>query len=241
MQGNCLEKMKEIPDGSIDLILTDPPYSKTKCHWDSMIPLPEMWDQLERVIKPNGAIILFGRQPFTTKLIASNYPLFRQTWVWDKVIGVNFMNAKKMHTQGFEDVIVFYNKLPTYNPQMEAGEPYKDNRVIKDRTPTEALGSRASYVKQDNKGERYPRGMVRFSGRNNKPLHPTQKPTALLEYFIMTYSNENDTVLDFTFGSCSTGVACINTNRSFIGIELDEEYFRIGNERLNKILFENIF
>jgi len=230
--GDCLEKMKDIPDGSVDMILTDPPYGKTACKWDSIIPLEPMWEQLNRIIKSNGAIVLTSRQPFTSKLIISNLKMFRQTWVWDKIIATNFMNAKKMHTQGFEDICIFYKKLPTYNPQMEKGKPFKDNRKTNYRTNTEALGSRVKYNKQNNNGERYPRGLLKISGRNNKPIHPTQKPVALMEYLIKTYTNENETVLDFTMGSGTTGVACKNLNRKIIGIELDENYFNIAKERI---------
>ena len=230
--GDCLEIMKDIPDKSIDMILADLPYGTTACKWDTIIPFEPLWEQYERVIKDNGAIVLTARQPFTSMLITSNKKMFRQTWVWDKVIGVNFMNAKKMHIQGFEDICVFYKKLPTYNPQMEEGTPFKDSRETKHRTETEALGSRAKYTPQNNNGTRYPRGIIRFSARNNKPLHPTQKPVALLEYLIKTYTNENETVLDNVMGSGSTGVACINTNRNFIGIELDEDYFEIAKKRI---------
>lgn len=234
MQGDCLELMKDIPDGSIDAIITDPPYGTTACKWDSVIPFEPMWAELKRIIKPNGAIVLTARQPFTSALVMSNPKMFRQSWVWDKVIGVNFMNAKKMHVQGFEDVLIFYSKSPTFNPQMEAGKPYKDNRKTEYRTKTEAIGSRAKYVVQDNSGERYPRGIVKFSSRDNKPLHPTQKPVALMEYLIKTYTHEGETVLDFTMGSGSTGVACVNTNRNFIGIELDEKYFEIAKARIEE-------
>jgi len=233
LKGDCLELMKDIPDKSIDAIICDLPYGTTKCKWDSVIPFEPLWEQYERVIKDNGAIVLTARQPFTSMLITSNKKMFRQTWVWDKVIGVNFMNAKKMHTQGFEDICVFYRKLPTYNPQMEEGDPFKDSRKTKHRTKTEALGSRAKYTPQNNIGTRYPRGIIRFSARNNKPLHPTQKPVALMEYLIKTYTNEGETVLDNTMGSGTTGVACVNTNRNFIGIELDDKYFEIAEKRIN--------
>lgn len=238
-QGDCLELMNGIPDKSIDMILCDLPYGTTQCSWDIVIPFNKLWLQYERIIKENGAIVLTARQPFTTKLIDSNINLFRQTWVWDKVIGVNFMNAKKMHTQGFEDVCIFYKSLPTYNPQMEEGKPYKDNRNIGYRTKTEALGSRANYIPQDNKGERYPRGIIRVSARNNAPLHPTQKPVELFEYFIKTYTNEGDLVLDNCIGSGTTAIACINTNRNFIGIELQEEYYKLAINRVNKHIIDH--
>lgn len=230
--GDCLDLMFGIPDGSIDMILADLPYGATNCSWDKTIPFEPLWAHYERIIKDNGAIVLTARQPFTSQLISSNIDLFRQTWVWDKVIGVNFMNAKKMHTQGFEDIVVFYKKPPTYNPQMEKGKPYKDNRNITYRTKTEALGSRANYIPQDNKGIRYPRGIIRISARNNNPLHPTQKPVKLMEYLIKTYTNEGDLVLDNVMGSGTTGVACKNLNRRFIGIELDDKYFSIAKERI---------
>jgi site-specific DNA-methyltransferase (adenine-specific) len=236
---DCLEGMKYIDDKSIDMILCDLPYGTTACKWDTIIPFEPLWEQYERVIKDNGAIVLTARQPFTSLLITSNLKLFRQTWVWDKVISTNFMNARKMHIQGFEDVVVFYKRLPTYNPQMEEGEPYKDNRSIPHRTKTEALGSRAPYQPQDNKGVRYPRGIVRFSARNNSPLHPTQKPVELFEYFIKTYTNEGELVLDNCMGSGTTAIACINTNRNYIGFELNNEYYEIAKNRINKHILDN--
>lgn len=224
--------MKDIPDGSIDMILTDPPYGTTACKWDSIIPLDKMWEQLKRVIKPNGAIVITARQPFTSVLIISNLSIFRQTWSWDKVISVNFMNAEKMHTQGFEDVVVFYKKLPTYNPQMEIGNPYQDNRQTNERQSVESLGSKVPFMKRNNIGVRYPRGIIKISSRNNNPVHPTQKPVKLMEYLIKTYTNKGDTVLDFTMGSGTTGVACKLQRRDFIGIELDPDYFRIAKKRI---------
>ena len=238
-QGDCLELMKDIPDKSVDMILCDLPYGTTSCKWDSVIPFEPLWEHYKRVIKDNGAIVLTARQPFTSRLIASNEKMFRQTWVWDKVIGVNFMNAKKMHIQGFEDICVFYKKLPTYNPQMEEGIPFKDSRETKHRTETEALGSRVKYTPQNNNGTRYPRGIIRFSARNNKPLHPTQKPVPLFEYLIKTYTNDGETVLDNCMGSGTTGAACKNLNRKFIGIELDKNYFEIAKNRILEINMED--
>ena len=236
---DCLEGMKRISDGSVDMILCDLPYGTTSCKWDSVIPFEPLWEHYKRVIKDNGAIVLTARQPFTSRLIASNEKMFRQTWVWDKVIGVNFMNAKKMHIQGFEDICVFYKKLPTYNPQMEEGIPFKDSRETKHRTETEALGSRVKYTPQNNNGTRYPRGIIRFSARNNNPLHPTQKPVPLFEYLIKTYTNDGETVLDNCMGSGTTGVACKNLNRKFIGIELDENYFEIAKNRILETSLED--
>ncbi len=232
IHGDCLEVMPTIPGKSIDMILCDLPYGTTACKWDTVIPFEPLWVQYERIIKDNGAIVLTARQPFTSLLVASNIKHFRQTWVWDKVIAVNFMNSYKQHTQGFEDVCVFYKKQPTYNPQMETGKPFKDNRQTSERWKTEALGSRWKYVIQDNNGTRFPRGIIRFSARNNKPLHPTQKPVALFEYLIKTYTNEGETVLDNCIGSGTTATACINTNRNYIGIEKDETYYNIARQRI---------
>ena len=235
-QGDCLELMKSIPDGSVDAIITDPPYGTTSCKWDSVIPFEPMWAELKRVIKPNGAIVLTAQQPFTSALIMSNPKLYRYNWVWDKVISTNFMNAKKMPLKGFEDVCVFYKKPPTYNPVMTEGKPFTDkrNNVLKERVSKEIYGTMPLPMGQKNEGTRYPRGFIKISARNNKPLHPTQKPVALLEYLIKTYTNEGETVLDFTMGSGSTGVACVNTDRNFIGIELDEKYFEIAKKRIEE-------
>ena len=233
--GNWLEILGNIPDGSIDAIITDLPYGKTNCKWDKVIPFEPMWKAVNVVLKPNGVFITTSRQPFTSELIVSNLVAFVQTWVWDKKIGVNFMNAKRQHLQGFEDICVFCNGQPTYNPQMEYGKPFKDNRITQYRTSTEALGSRAKYVKQDNQGTRYPKGIIRFSGRNNKPVHPTQKPVMLYEYLIRTYTNENETVADFCMGSGTTGVACASTNRKFIGVEMHEPYFKVAKTRIKAL------
>jgi len=235
-KGDCLEVMKLIPDGSVDAIITDPPYGTTSCKWDSVIDFKLMWEQLNRIIKPNGAIVLFGSEPFSSALRMSNIKNYRYDWVWDKVVGTGFLNANKMPLKGFENVLIFYNKLPTYNPIKTKGKPFKDVRdnPNNQREVKEYLGTKPKPKKQDNKGDRHPRGFVKISSRNNKPQHPTQKPVALMEYFIKTYTNENETVLDFTMGSGSTGVACKNTNRNFIGIEQDEKYFKIAEERINK-------
>ena len=220
----------------VDAIITDPPYGTTACKWDNVIPFADMWLRLNKLIKPNGVIVLFGSEPFSSYLRISNIKNYKYDWIWEKTIGTNFMNVKKMPNRSYEKISVFYSKLPTYNPQMREGKPYKDNRTIDTRTKTEALGSRAKYIKQDNNGERYPNGTINISSRNNKPVHPTQKPVALMEYLIKTYTNENETVLDFTMGSGTTGVACKNLNRKFTGIELDENYFNIAKDRIESIV-----
>tara|TARA_B110000211_G_C13912072_1_gene478835 strand:- start:139 stop:843 length:705 start_codon:yes stop_codon:yes gene_type:complete len=231
MQGDCLERMKEIPDGSVDMILTDPPYGTTACKWDSIIPLEPMWEQLKRVIKPNGAIVMTASQPFTTTLISSQMKLFKYSWLWDKGQGTGFLNAKRQPLRSCEDVVVFYKKQPTYNPQMRLGfKPYKCKQGA---TKTQNYGNQSGAITVSD-GSRYPLTLVAFN-RDGAKVHPTQKPVALMEYLIKTYTNETDTVLDFTMGSGSTGVACVNTNRKFIGIELDEDYFRVAKERIDKV------
>ncbi len=239
MQGDCLERMKEIPDGSVDMILTDPPYGTTACKWDSIIPLEPMWEQLKRIIKPNGAIVMTASQPFTTTLIASNMKMFKYCWVWEKPKGTGHLNANKMPMRYTEDICVFYSKPPAYIPQKTKGhKPANTNgRRKKD---TDVYGK---FNEQITGGytERHPKNIIKVNNVNSAHgiVHPTQKPVALMEYLIKTYTNENETVLDFTMGSGSTGVAAKNLNRNFIGIELDENYFNIAKERINKHVATN--
>jgi len=229
MQGDCLERMKEIETGSVDMVLTDPPYGTTACKWDSIIPLEPMWKQLKRVIKPNGAIVMTASQPFTTTLIASNMKMFKYCWVWSKGQGTGFLNAKKQPLRSCEDVVVFYGSQCIYNPVMRTGfKPYK---CAQGRTKTQNYGKQTGAVTVSN-GERYPLTLIEFK-RDSGKSHPTQKPVALMEYLIKTYTNEGETVLDFTMGSGSTGVACKNLNRDFIGIEMDDKYFKIAEDRIN--------
>lgn len=231
MYGDCLERMKDIPDHSVDMILTDPPYGITQCKWDSVIPLYDMWEQLKRVIKPNGAIVLMAAQPFTTTLISSNMEMFKYCLVWDKNKGTQPQLAKIKPMSSHEDIVVFGEGKLTYNPQMEEGTPYKRNNkgYIENN---HNLGLKP--IVQNNNGFRYPKSILKFPRDFSAQtrLHPTQKPVALMEYLIKTYTNEGETVLDFTMGSGSTGIACINTKRNFIGIELDQDYFNISVERL---------
>tara|TARA_R110000824_G_C14971810_1_gene653189 strand:- start:20 stop:718 length:699 start_codon:yes stop_codon:yes gene_type:complete len=222
--------MKEIPDGSIDLILTDPPYGTTACKWDSIIPLEPMWEQLKRVIKPEGAIVITASQPFTTTLIASNMKMFKYCWVWDKVKPSTGLHAKIMPLRSTEDIVIFGKGKTLYNPQMIS----KRLRVEdKNDSNGETFGGARVKRKHNNNGLGYPKNLLTISNANQKgKVHPTQKPVALMEYLINTYTNETETVLDFTMGSGSTGVACVNTKRNFIGIELDEDYFRIAKNRI---------
>ncbi len=232
MKGDCLERMKEIESGSVDMILTDPPYGTTACKWDSIIPLEPMWEQLKRIIKPNGAIVMTAANPFTSVLICSNLKMFKQSLVWEKTLFTNFAMVKKQHAKKHEDIVVFYSKQPTYNPQMEVGNPYTD----KPRARTMGVTGDALPDKKaiDNRGTRYPSSVQKFSNGNNGNVHPTQKPVALMEYLIKTYTNENETVLDFTMGSGTTGVAAKNLGRNFIGIEMDDKYFQIAKQRIEE-------
>ena len=235
--GDCLELMKNIPDGSVDLVLTDPPYGTTACKWDSVIPFEPMWEQLNRVIKPNGAICLFGSEPFSSALRMSNIKNFKYDWIWEKDQAAGFVNANNSPLKVHEIVSVFSKgtianrsaRRMQYFPQglIEINKKRKVDK--KDGT---FLGARP---KQDGKPytqryKNFPQTIIYFA--RDRGFHPTQKPISLLEYLIRTYTNEGETVLDFTAGSGSTGVACVNTNRHFIGIELDEGYFNIAKKRI---------
>lgn len=232
MNGDCLDLMKTIPDGSVDMILTDPPYGTTACKWDSVIPFEPMWQDLKRIIKPNGAIVLFGSQPFTSKLICSNIEMFKYEWVWNKKRPSNPMLAKKQALKSHENILVFYSKQCFYDPQGVFETNGKPRGGVKPSKTDLGFGKsiKCDY-KQTKSG--YPKSILEFGFSNINNLHPTQKPVHLLEYLIKTYTQENETVLDFTMGSGSTGVAAKNTNRKFIGIELDEKYFEIAKERIN--------
>ena len=242
MQGDCLELMKEIPDGSVDMILTDPPYGTTRCKWDTVIDLDKMWTQLNRVIKPNGAIVMTASQPFTSALVMSNPKMFKYCWVWEKTQATGFFNAKKRPLAAHEDVCVFYTKQPTYNPQMTEGhKPINSYTKRPDvQNKTEVYGKVSKVVSGGGETTRFPRSVQVFSSdkqknKSTKFMHPAQKPVALMEYLIKTYTNEGETILDFMMGSGTTGVACKNLNRNFIGIELDEGYFDIAKERIEGI------
>ncbi len=228
--GDCMEIMKTIPDGSVDMILVDLPYGMTKNSWDTVLPFDAMWAHYNRIIKPSGAIVLFANNPFGAMLIASNLKQFRYSLVWEKNKFSDFLNAKRKPMKIHEDIHVFYKSQPTYNAQKTKGEPYE--RWNKQ----EAVDSQTNYGKHNENhvintdGTRLPTTILKFK-RIERPQHPTQKPTDLLEWLIKTYTNEGDCVLDSCMGSGSTGVACINTNRRFIGIELEKEYFEICQKR----------
>ena len=229
-QGDCLELMKDIPDKSIDLILCDLPYGTTQNKWDSVIPFDKLCAQYNRIIKDHGAILLFSQMPFGANLIMSNPKMFRYEWIWEKDNGTGFLNAKKMPLKKHENILVFYKHLPTYNPQMREGfKPYHKGKSDSSISSTTNYNKIKGVVSSSD-GTRYPIDMIKFN--RDRGLHPTQKPVALLEYLIKTYTNEGDVVLDNCMGSGSTGVACQNTNREFIGMELDEKYFQIACDRL---------
>lgn len=236
-KGDCLEVMKDIKDGSIDAIITDPPYGTTACKWDSVIDFDLMWEQLNRVIKPTGAIVLFGSEPFSSLLRCSNLKNYRYDWIWKKTQPTGFLNAKKMPLKQFEIISVFYSKLPTYNPQLMDKKPQNIRKLSKNIKAKESENY-GKYKRSDDFrsipiNKTYPRDVLKFNNSNiKKKVHPTQKPVALIQYLIKTYTNENETVLDFTMGSGTTGVACKNTNRDFIGIEQDDKYFKIAEERI---------
>ena len=235
MKGDCLERMHAIPYGSVDLIFTDPPFGTTKCSWDSIIPFEPMWAELKRVIKPNGAIVLFGAEPFSSLLRCSNIKDFKYDWVWEKSKATGFLNSKRQPLRAHEIISVFYSKPPTYTPQMTEGVAYNKG-VRKEQTQNDVYGS-FDQVEVKSDGLRFPRSVQYFkTAESEGGFHKTQKPVALLEYLIKTYTQENETVLDFTFGSGSTGVACVNSNRNFIGVELDENYFNIAEKRIQDAL-----
>ena len=238
-KGDCLEVMdKLIEDGvKVDAIITDPPYGTTRNKWDSIIPLDEMWKRLNKLIKHNGAIVLFGSEPFSSALRMSNIKNYKYDWVWEKAIGANPLLCKKQPMKYHENISVFYKKQPTYNPQMTKGKLRNKKPSIMGNKKDENWGGAMRDIKGiDNINDLYyPRSCQYFSNASQKgKIHPTQKPLALMEYLIKTYTNEGELVLDFTMGSGTTGVACKNLNRDFIGIELDDNYFEIAEKRINE-------
>jgi len=231
MKGDCLERMKEIESGSVDMVLTDPPYGTTACKWDSVIPFEPMWEQLKRVIKPNGAILLFGSEPFSSALRMSNIKQYKYDWVWDKKIPSGMCNAKIMPMKQSENISVFINGKNFYYPIMEERpKPLKGGKIYGNSLSAGNGGLKSIDAKVYT--HKYPTTHLVFDKIRKGSLHPTQKPIELMEYLIKTYTNENETVLDFTMGSGTTGVACMNTNRKFIGIEMDDNYFDIAAKRI---------
>ena len=225
--GDCLEVMADIPDNSVDLILCDLPYGTTQNKWDSVIPLEPLWAQYKRIAKKNAAIVLTAQPPFDKILGASNLPMVKYEWIWVKAMPTGFLNAKRAPLKNTENVLVFYRKPPTYNPQMRTGfKPYRSGQGKRSSN----YGAIDENYRSVSSGERYPIATLNFN--NERGLHPTQKPVALMEYMIRTYTNECDTVLDNCMGSGTTGVACVNTGRKFIGMEMDAGYFEIARQRI---------
>lgn len=237
---DCLEGMKRIPDGSVNMILCDLPYGTTRNKWDSVLPFDKLWEQYERIIKDNGAIVLSAQTPFDKVLGASNLKLLRYEWIWEKTQGTGHLNANRMPLKNHENILVFYKNLPVYNPQFEAGIAYKATYS----THSSNYGTQKEAITTINDGFRYPLSIQEFK-YDTETFHPTQKPVALFEYLIKTYTNKGDTVLDNCMGSGTTAIACINTERNFIGFETNEEYYnkslqRIKNNVTQLDLFEDI-
>jgi site-specific DNA-methyltransferase (adenine-specific) len=249
-KGNSLDVMKSIPDASIDSIITDPPYGTTACKWDSVIPFDLMWEQLNRIIKPNGAIVLFGSEPFSSALRISNIKNYKYDWIWNKSKVGNIFNCKNAPQKDYENICVFSfgniangsNLMMCYNPQglLEINKVRKNKSKGRDGKTIGLRPSRLDNSEYKQKHTNYPRQILKFN--NEQGLHPTQKPVALIEYLIKTYTNENETVLDFTMGSGTTGVACKNLDRKFIGIEMDDKYFELAKNRIeNHVVIKELF
>ena len=228
--GDCLDLLPTIADDSINLLLVDLPYGTTACKWDSIIPLDKLWEQYNRVCKEDAAMVFTAAQPFTTVLAASNIKNLKYEWIWEKPQGTNPMNAKVMPLKSHENILVFYRKKSTYNPQMWYSTPYSGFKSDTAKIG-EVYGKAQSKHRDNPDGSRYPKTVLKF--KQEKGLHPTQKPVALMEYLIETYSNPGDTVLDNTMGSGTTGVACVRTDRNFVGMESDAEYYNLAQERIN--------
>lgn len=229
--GDCLDIMKEIPSGSIDAIITDPPYGTTACKWDSVIDFHLMWEQLNRIIKPNGAIVLFGSEPFSSALRMSNIKNYKYDWIWEKEQGTGFARSKKQPLRKHEIISVFYKSQPYYDCQ---GEMLEKIKKIKRKANSNNNSDSDSLANSEDRISIYTHKTKHTILRYNrdKGVHPTQKPVLLMEHLIKTYTKENETILDFTMGSGSTGVACKNTNRNFIGIEMDENFYNISKQRI---------
>jgi DNA modification methylase len=241
IEGDCLEVMKDIPDKSVDMILCDLPYGTTACKWDTVIPFEPLWEQYKRIIKDNGAIVLFGNEPFSSKLRLSNLKSYKYDLKWDKVRGVGHLNAKKRPMMCIEDIIVFYNKQITYNPQMREREK---PRISKNNATQEVYGKSQENFVGETLDKKYPINLITYSKSAQEDMlyHPTQKPVALLEYLIKTYTNEGETVLDNCMGSGTTAIAAHNTGRFFIGIEKEPKYVEIARQRVEQAQMQgNLF
>ena len=247
LNGDCLKMMKEIPDNSIDMVLCDLPYGTSVSSWDKKLPMNDLWNEYKRIIKHNRAIVLFSQQPFTSLLITSNIEMWKYNWIWEKDNGTNFMNSHFCPLKITEDICVFGNGATSfvkngenliYNPQFSEGKPYSiisGNQKSNSAVVRGGKGGRDDVggYKTESDGKRYPKNLIKFN-RDKDKLHPTQKPVSLCEYLIQTYTNEGDVVLDNCMGSGTTGIACLNTNRKFIGMDLDDTYFEIAKKRIEE-------
>lgn len=231
---DCLAAMKKMPENSVDMVLCDLPYGITRNKWDSVIPLDELWKEYRRIVKENGAIVLFGSGMFTAELMKSGKEMWRYNLIWKKTTVTGFLNAKKMPLRQHEDICVFYGKLPVYNPQMTHGHKRKVSTAQHKRNSRKTTNYGAFALKTYDSTERYPTSVLEFATDKQKSaIHPTQKPVALMEYLIKQYTNEGDTVLDNCMGSGSTGVACVHIGRKFVGVEIDEKYYEAAKKRIN--------
>lgn len=236
--GSCLEIMKSLPDKSVDAVIADLPYGVTKAKWDSEIPLDELWKEFNRLGKDDCPVVLFGAQPFTSKLIQSNFDNFRYCWYWEKEKGTGFLNAGKQPLRCIEEICVFYRKAGKYNPQMVPLEkPYRHKLPTKKTELTNNVASFDEEISYKEYTHAHPKNLLRFSRDNsNQGVHSTQKPIKLMEYLTLTYSSSGDTVLDCTMGSGSTGVACVLHNRNFIGIEIEENIYSLAKQRISETI-----
>ena len=232
---DALKGMAMLPDKSIDMILCDLPYGTTKNKWDTIIPFASLWAEYERIIKDNGAIVLTSQQPFTARLVASNFKLFRYEWIWEKTSPTGHLNANRMPMKVHENILVFYKKLPTYHPQKTTGHPRKVSQAKHKINSVKSTNYNPHGLTSYDSTERYPRSVLTFpTDKQKEAIHPTQKPVALFEYLIRTYTKKGELVLDNCMGSGTTAIACEKTERQWIGFELDETYVSLANERLNK-------
>ena len=233
--GDCLELMKDIPDGSVDMILCDLPYGTTKCKWDIVIPFDKLWEQYNRIIKDKGVILLFGSEPFSSKMRISNLRMYKYDWIWKKTKAQGFLNSKKMPLKDYENICVFYKRLPVYNPQGIIYGNFQNDRKSKYNKGEDIYGKEKEFGISHMSN--FPKQIIEFSNPSGKgQLHPTQKPVELLEYLIKTYTQDGEIILDNCMGSGSTGVAALNLHRKFIGIELDKQYFEIAKNRIQNIV-----
>src|SRR5574344_1670095 len=233
LQGDCLELMRNIPDKSIDMVLCDLPYGTTACKWDVIIPFEPLWEQYKRIIKDNGAIVLFGSEPFSSYLRLSNIKMYKYDWKWEKTKATGFFDAKKRPLNNFEDICVFYKKQCLYNPQMTKAQKIYKRGFVK-RKKSDCYGEEKDFEQKET-GKRYPKRIIKIENANTKDIvHPTQKPVALFEYLIKTYTNEGDLVLDNCAGSGTTAIACMNTNRNYILMEKEQKYYDIIQDRIKE-------